>query len=1388
MTANADRGLRPERVAEIIVGLPGAGRRGSGYLVAPGRVLTAAHVVEGASGIRVRFQADRPGERIVEAAVEWAHAAIDVAVLAVPESHIGNVPPVSYGRVGEQDAVIRCTAMGFPRFKLRTDTTGARFRDAEHVHATCAVLSNRREGTLDLGVTPPPAEDPDPERDAWEGMSGAAVFSGGLLVGVVTRHHRGDGPGRIAASRVDRWAYGVEPSQQAELEPLLGHGVGHRALTSAAPPTGLDLIQEVYRAHLADIAPELLKERETELADLLSFCAGPEPYLWLQGPPWAGKTALAAWFALHPPRGVVPVWFFITARHASQSDGDAYTAAVIDQLAALAGREPSGTGSPTARDGERRLLLRQAAQRVAHDGGTLLLVVDGLDEDQSLTPGGTGTSIASLLPERPPPGVRVLVTSRVGPGLPADVKGQHPLRSCRAVRLSATAASRHTEYEAKYDLREELSGDRLQRDLVGLLTAARGTLTVDDLRELTGEPAYELRRRLESAFGRILRLRGDVGGMGGGGGPEGYGDDLALYTSTRGYLFAHETLLTTAQEELGPDLVAYLERLHAWADSYDKRGWPEETPLYLLQPYGRLLVFLGEAGRLTDLAVDARRRDRLREATGSDAACLAEIAAARETVRRVSPDDLGALAALAVAGDLVAQRNKDLHPDIPAVYARLGRVRHAIGLARSVFESLDRLRALAAVARVLAEAGDRRAVGLAQEAVRLTREEAKTYSDHGHPHCMAAHGVLAMALARAGRADEAVRALCELPRPTNGQSTEAFIEALLGTALALRDPVRGAEVLRLAERAAETVWPRTARVPVLVTVAEAWAAAGSPDDASRLYDFVTELSRRRAGDPGNLPAVAAQALRGARPRDAEALASLAAAALDGRAQPRDVWQLQDVARGLAATGGLAEAQRLVGSMVLEPDPVQILARSDLWLDIVIGWARAGRAAQAWEAIQEGAQRGYVSSGRGIVGHAVRLLAAAGHADDLEELLLHSADFDEWEVMAEAYAALAAHVAAEHPERSLRLLGQAEHGHRTSGTSTSIARDVGLGTFAGALAAIGRPDDAERLLEAVGLPMMRSWGCAVASLALVRADRDRAVRFAERAYDLAFAPDFLQMSQTVMVTALQAMAGVGAAERVLEVVEKLPKSGAVLEAGNRDDVWAAVVEGLWPHAQGPARRWLDSVLPDLRDATVFRVVRILVAVGRHDPEFGARIGRLLRDRAVDRSRREELEDHDQAMLTLSALADDPAAAHDLDTMAHRHGEWPAHTRVTAVLALGHAALGDHETARSIALRPRSDRERAEACAHLAAYTACVRDEVTAGSFSGGPLLVPPAARRLAALLLPPPSGPDIPRARALLAEALIPEGWDEAAPVLAALDPAAVLRARNVLFAHLGLGN
>ena len=62
------------------------------------------------------------------------------------------------------------------------------------------------------GLGAAPEHDPDPRRSPWGGMSGAAVWSAGRVIGLVAEHHRSDGLGRLAATRVDRWYERLSPA------------------------------------------------------------------------------------------------------------------------------------------------------------------------------------------------------------------------------------------------------------------------------------------------------------------------------------------------------------------------------------------------------------------------------------------------------------------------------------------------------------------------------------------------------------------------------------------------------------------------------------------------------------------------------------------------------------------------------------------------------------------------------------------------------------------------------------------------------------------------------------------------------------------------------------------------------------------------------------------------------------------------------------------------------------------------------------------------------------------------------------------------------------------------------------------------------------------------
>ena len=223
--------IERERVAQVVVdvGPRQPRRRASGYRVTAGSVLTAAHVVAGARAITVIFNADLPNQRTVGAAVALAEPPpADVAVLIIAARPGEHVAPVSFGRVDQKANVVRCTAVGFPRWKMRVGRGGAAvggsiapYRDSHQADGTIAGLSNWRQGTLEILVQPP-ERDVDPSRSPWESMSGAAVWSAGRIVGLVSEHHASDGLNRLTGVRVERWYGQLAPTQLRRLCDLTG--------------------------------------------------------------------------------------------------------------------------------------------------------------------------------------------------------------------------------------------------------------------------------------------------------------------------------------------------------------------------------------------------------------------------------------------------------------------------------------------------------------------------------------------------------------------------------------------------------------------------------------------------------------------------------------------------------------------------------------------------------------------------------------------------------------------------------------------------------------------------------------------------------------------------------------------------------------------------------------------------------------------------------------------------------------------------------------------------------------------------------------------------------------------------------------------------------------
>lgn len=445
----------------------------------------------------------------------------------------------------------------------------------------------------------------------------------------------------------------------------------------------LVLASSRYVEQVRRIAPPELVGRAAELAELAEFCADPSSrYGWWRAPAWTGKSALMSWFVLHPPGGARMVSFFVTARHAAQSDRRAFCANVLEQLCTLLG-EPMPTFTDATLDAQILGKLTDAATTCQTAGERLVLLVDGLDEDS----GTDGHSIAALLPTDPPAGMAVIVAGRPDPPLPDDLAPGHPLRDPAIVRsLSQSPVAQAEQLTMKRDLRTLMKSEV---DILGLLVAAGGGLTQPNLAELTDREPWDIEDALRTTAGRSFARR------------NGY-----WRTADETYLLAHEELLASAKSMLGRRLATYRDRLHAWAESYRDAGWPAETPEYLFLGYPRMLD--ADLDRRIRLATDKARHDRMYALSHSHVAAATEITELQNILVNNEEPDLTAMTRLAIHQARFTAYFNNIPKNLPEAWAFLGHFDRAEQLVHAM--SGDRSEALRRVARLMNRAGQRERV------------------------------------------------------------------------------------------------------------------------------------------------------------------------------------------------------------------------------------------------------------------------------------------------------------------------------------------------------------------------------------------------------------------------------------------------------------------------------------------------------------------------------------------------------------------------------------------------------------------------------------------------------------------------------------------------------
>ncbi|MEU7660264.1 NACHT domain-containing protein [Streptomyces lincolnensis] len=347
-------------------------------------VMTARHVIEGVDAVEVIHPAaDAP----VTCTVLWADRESDVALLQATDDVISaeRAAPLGSLRVGTVatwSPLAHCQIVGFPQIQRY----GERGEDLEYDQYRAAVLpmAGHMRDVLVCELDRPAADERGGGTSPFLGLSGAPVFAGAVLLGVVTQVPKGRHHMRVEAV-----------SAEAVLDMFAGDGHRCEQITDVHPQddqfearyasdlrsqyrkTEIFGIDELGRSEASWDLDTAYLSLEAEgahgtIRHRIDTLLTDRPRVLLRGEAGAGKTTLVWWLAAHAANGTLD-------EDLAQLNGLVPFVVPLREVHARGGRFPAvsellsagrviGDAPP---DGWVRRVL---------EAGRGLLLVDGLDE------------------------------------------------------------------------------------------------------------------------------------------------------------------------------------------------------------------------------------------------------------------------------------------------------------------------------------------------------------------------------------------------------------------------------------------------------------------------------------------------------------------------------------------------------------------------------------------------------------------------------------------------------------------------------------------------------------------------------------------------------------------------------------------------------------------------------------------------------------------------------------------------------------------------------------------------------------------------------------------------------------------------------------------------